>query len=103
LEGNGHPKFYELLEEIGRLHDMKNADYAKQGEPLSNFKECKDFGVVPSKGVLVRLSDKWCRVKQLANKETPSVKSESIIDTLKDLAVYSLITIILYEEEKCQK
>lgn len=99
LKGNGHPKFYELLEEIGKLHDMKNADYAKKDNPLSNFKECEDIGIPAWKGVWIRMSDKWCRIKQLINKEA-DVKSESITDTLKDLAVYSLITLILYEEGK---
>lgn len=34
----GHPKFRELTEEELKLHDAKNADYAKGGDPLGNFK-----------------------------------------------------------------
>jgi len=100
LKGNGHPRFYELLREIGILHDLKNKDYSKKGSPLSNFKECEDFGIDPWKGVMVRLSDKWSRAKQLTLTNSPSVESESILDTFRDMAVYSLIALILYEEKK---
>jgi aspartate carbamoyltransferase catalytic subunit len=38
------------------------------------------------------------RIMQLAN-NPPAVKDESIIDTLRDLAVYAVIASILREEE----
>ena len=98
-KGNGHPRFYELLEEIRRLHDMKNADYAKKGDPLSNFRMCEQFGIPAWKGCLVRISDKVSRIFNLAAKGEAAVRDESIVDTLKDLATYSLICIILYEEQ----
>ena len=71
----GHPRFYELIEEIKQLHSDKNSDYAT-------------------------MMDKWDRIIKLCNKDEPAVKDESIIDTLKDNAVYSLLCIILLEEEK---
>jgi len=33
----GHPLFRKLTEEEIKLHDAKNADYAKGGNPLGNF------------------------------------------------------------------
>jgi len=106
LNGNGHPKFYELLKEIGDLHDRKNSDYAERGQPLSNFRMSELLGVKPWVGTLVRMSDKWCRVLQLTKKhnvgEQEAVSDESLEDTLKDLAIYALITIILMEEEQNQ-
>ncbi len=31
----GHPRFYELLEELKELHGRKNADYSKEEDSLS--------------------------------------------------------------------
>ena len=94
-----NPRFHELLKEIAELHDMKNSDYATSDDPLSNFKECVKFGVPAWKGCLVRISDKYSRITHLAQKP-PAVKSESIVDTLKDMATYCLICVLLFEEEK---
>jgi len=91
-------RFHKLLEEIGRLHDMKNSDYAEDVDPLSNFRLCEKFGIPAWKGCLVRMSDKMSRLFQLAKKEEASVKEETVVDTLKDLATYSLICVLLYEE-----
>jgi len=93
-----NPKFHELLKEIAELHNKKNSDYATDEDPLSNLKLCTQFGIPAWKGCLVRMSDKWSRITQLSQKEA-SVIEESIIDTLKDLATYSLLCVILYEEE----
>jgi len=60
--------------------------------------ECEDIGIDAFKGTLVRMCDKWSRIKQLAS-GTPDAVGESIIDTLRDLSVYSLIAIILYEQQ----
>lgn len=92
-----NPKFHKLIEEIKQLHDRKNNDYSTSADPLSNFRECEKFGLPAWKGCLVRMSDKWSRIVQLSSKEA-AVKEESIIDTLKDLATYSLICILLFEE-----
>ena len=94
-----NPKFHKLLKEIAELHDAKNNDYSTSEDALSNFRLCENFGIPAWKGCLVRMSDKWSRITQLSKKEA-SVKSETIVDTLKDLAVYSLICTILYEESK---
>lgn len=92
----GHPRFYELITEICELHDKKNSDYAKDSDPLSNFRMAEGLGVAAWKGVLVRMSDKWSRIQQLSTGKTP--QNESLRDSLVDLAVYALIDIILLEE-----
>lgn len=92
----GHPKFYELIKEICELHDKKNSDYAKDGDPLSNFHRAEAFGIPAWKGVLVRMSDKWSRIEELSNGKTP--QNESLRDSLIDLAVYALIDVVLLEE-----
>lgn len=95
----GHPRFYELLKEIAQLHAHKNFDYSSE-DPLSNFLLSEKMGIPAWKGCLVRMSDKISRLWSFAKREKYLVKDESVIDTAKDLAVYSLLMIILYEESK---
>ena len=95
---HGHPGFYRLLDEMADLHDRKNHDYAGD-DPLSNLKLCSTFGIAPWLGVIVRLTDKWSRITQLATKEA-QVTDESIEDTLLDNAVYSLLAIVLRREQE---
>jgi hypothetical protein len=96
-ERHGDPRFYRLLEEIAELHSRKNHDYAKTDEPLSNFNKSRALGIEPWRGVLVRMSDKWSRIEQLAGGKT--AKNESLRDSLVDLAVYALIDVLLLEDE----
>jgi hypothetical protein len=98
---HGDPRFYSLLTEIAQLHSDKNHDYASRENPLANFEECRGFGVSPSLGVFVRMSDKWSRLKQLVGGKSP--KNESVRDSLIDLAVYALINVILLETEQAQE
>jgi hypothetical protein len=96
----GHPKFYELIEKMQKIHDAKNADYAADADPLSNLRMSARFGVEPWRGCLVRMSDKWSRLEQLAgNGKQAQVKDESVEDTLLDLANYALLCIVLRQEK----
>jgi hypothetical protein len=98
LTTGGHPRFNELLIELSELHARKNSDYSGDN-PLANLKECENYGVPAWKGVLIRLSDKYSRIRSIVKKGSISVKDESLIDTLRDQAVYSLLAIILMEED----
>jgi hypothetical protein len=91
-----NPAFIALLKEIEALHEAKNHDYSTDADPLSNLRRSEAFGVPAFKGVLVRLSDTWSRIEQLAAGKTP--KNESLRDSLIDNAVYSLLAILLLEE-----
>jgi len=93
-----NPAFVELIEELKRLHESKNHDYAEDSDPLSNLRKSERLGVPAWKGVLVRLTDKWSRIEQLAGGKTP--KHESLRDSLIDNAVYSLLAILLLDEKK---
>lgn len=94
----GHPMFYKLLEALKEMHSFKNHDYAGEGDPLRNFKLSEAMGIPAWKGCLVRMSDKFSRLCSFAKKEEYKVRNENIEDTLADLAVYSLLCIILYRE-----
>jgi hypothetical protein len=91
-----NPAFGLLIDEIKALHESKNHDYTNDSDPLSNLRECEAMGVPALTGVLVRLTDKWSRIKQLANGKTP--KHESLRDSLIDNAVYSLLAVLLLDE-----
>lgn len=91
-----NPAFTKLLSEITELHDRKNQDYARDDDPLSNFRRAQRLGVAPFVGILVRMSDKWSRLEELASGKTP--QNESMRDTLIDLSVYALLAIILLDE-----
>lgn len=99
----GHSRFYSLLEELKTLHSNKNHDYSGEDDPLRNLKQCKDAGVEPWVGVIVRLTDKMDRAKSYAKKREFKVGSEGLIDTFKDMATYALLGIILFEEAKQSK
>lgn len=94
----GHPRFFELTKEMEDIHERKNQNYATTENPLSNLKDVSELGIDPFLGCLVRMADKWSRLKQLATGK-PDVVGESIEDTLKDLANYCLLAIILWEEK----
>lgn len=96
----GHPEFYKLLEQMAALHSRKNHDYAGTKDPLRNLKSSARLGLDPVTGVLVRLQDKMSRLESFAQQGELLVKDESVEDTLMDLAVYSLLGIILRREAK---
>lgn len=99
----GHQRFYQILDQLAELHSNKNHDYAGTRHPLANLLECGEAGVNPWKGVIVRLTDKMSRLKSYARQGEFLVKNEGLIDTFRDMAVYSILGIILYEEENAKE
>jgi hypothetical protein len=95
-------RFHDIVKEMIELHDKKNRDYAGS-DYLSNFLMCeKHMGVPAWIGCIIRLSDKMARIMNLAKTDEISVGDETITDTLTDLAIYAIITRILYENfKKC--
>jgi len=90
--------FYAVLVEAADLHARKNANYAGDGDdPFKNFRECWDFNIPAWKGILIRLSDKWSRIKNLAKGIEDKV-GEAIDDTLMDNGVYSFIAVCMLRE-----
>jgi len=97
----GSKKFHALLDTMRQMHIDKNAGYAgaDNPDPFANFRECERFGVSAFKGCMVRLSDKFIRTTNLIRDPTNERVGEKITDTLLDLAAYSLIAIILLQEQ----
>ena len=93
-------RFYELLNNMKAVHDAKRHDYANTDDVFANFRTCEQAGIPAWKGCCVRIGDKFSRIMGFAKKEKLKVKDESIKDTLIDMANYSRIALILYEEEQ---
>lgn len=78
--------FDRICHEIMELHARKNKDYGNAAD--ASYRE---FGIT---SYVIRLNDKMNRLKSLTKPGTTmEVKDESIIDTLKDLAAYSIMAI----------
>jgi hypothetical protein len=99
----GHPRFYELLAEMGELHSIKNKDYTLGGDPMGNFNRVSDmltaWGINCSPYAVAFLY----MIKQLdavGNMIGQGYEGEveGIKDRLMDIAIYSLLAIILYDE-----
>jgi len=88
-----NPAFTKLLERMAALHESKNADYASDGDPLSNFKEAAETarGFSGVDAVFASLIGvKLARLRELtAAGKTPN--HESIEDTRTDLAMYAAL------------
>ena len=88
-----NPAFSELLAEMARLHDSKNADYAQSGNPFSNFEQAAQVaaGFTGEDAVFATLIGvKLARLRELVSAgKTPN--NESIDDTRKDLAMYATL------------
>lgn len=95
-----HPSsesFHNCLEEIADLHDKKQADYGTDEDPFANVRASEEFGIPAWKGAALRANDKMSRLKTFCNKG--SLTNESVEDSLKDLAVYALIALVLFREK----
>lgn len=94
---SGSARFHELLNEIGDLHDRKQADYGSDKDPFANVRASDEWGIPAWVGAFIRLNDKVNRLKSFALKG--SLANESAEDSMRDIAVYALIGLCLYEEE----
>ena len=93
----GDPRFHAILAALGRLHDRKQADYGREGDPLANIRASAEWGVPAWVGALIRLTDKVRRLQAFARRGT--LANEGAVDSLRDIAVYAILAEILLEEE----
>lgn len=94
---SGSERFHELLKEIGELHDKKQQDYGSDADPFANVRATESWGIPAWVGATIRLGDKVQRLKSMwRNSE---LANESVEDSLRDIAVYALIGLVLWEEQ----
>jgi len=92
----GDPRFHALLKQMGELHDKKQRDYGRDADAFANVRASQDFGVEAWIGCMIRAQDKLKRLQTYAQKGT--LACEGVEDSFMDLAVYSLIGLILFRE-----
>ena len=104
----GHPLFKPVCEELVNLHGKKNHQYATKENPLDNFEEgaqfCKHLMSKDAKNKkLTYLLTLMAKQSLAVNKIVGSGQTdtlESVEDKLRDIAIYSIIGIIMCREKK---
>jgi hypothetical protein len=103
LENGVHPTsqaFFDLCDGLKEMHRRKSSDYGCPSgtDPLANIRNGAKFVGIPAwRAAMVRLSDKVTRLATF--NATGKLHNEGVIDTLEDLASYSLLALLLYREE----
>lgn len=97
-------KFNKLCQEEIELHDRKNNDYARGGDPLGNFKRVsrmlKEWGItLPPYAVawvylMKQIDAAGNMIGQDYNGEVEGIKGR-----LQDISVYAKLALILYEDD----
>lgn len=104
----GHPEFYSTMIDLMDLHNRKNRDYATKEDPLQNFnrvaKWCREYNLITPGNEALKVAIIYC-LKQFDAalklvKENQEGQVEGVPDRLKDVAVYTVIEMILYGEGK---
>lgn len=75
----------KICKELNDTYERKNTDY---GDSFS--KQFEEYGITSS---VIRIEDKFLRLKQLSKNEA-LVKDETIEDTLLDMANYAIMTVM---------
>jgi len=79
------------------IAEEKGHDYAGEESAMSNF---DDFGW---RGIVVRISDKYHRLKNFCKQGILKVKDEGIRDTFMDLINYAALAIIAFDRERAER
>lgn len=96
-----HPnsaRFHEIIGELSELHDRKQADYGRGDDPFANVRSSEEWGLPGWVGAMIRAQDKIRRLQSLLLKG--KLENESAEDSLRDLAVYAIIALVLFEEKE---
>ena len=105
---HGHRDFYKIMFDLMDLHNRKNHDYASDENPLSNFDRvgelCDKYGIWEwecssalkvAAVYMLKQFDAFMNLMQ-TNK---SALVEGVPERLKDVAVYSVLEMILFDEQ----
>ena len=84
--------FEKIARDMVELYARKNKDYGD-----SFGKSVKKYGMISA---LTRISDKFNRIENLILNGEGEVKDETLIDSLTDLASYSVMTVIALRDKK---
>ena len=97
----GSREFLAILDELKSLHLAKTLDYGIDEDALSNIRNSADVVNMPAwAGCILRISDKMHRLKAYFRRG--KCEFDGVEDTLKDIACYAAIALVLYREIKAE-
>ena len=85
-------EFEKITTQMFETYKKKNADYGSSFDDLFD-----EFGMTSA---LIRMKDKYNRLKSITEKKDIQVKDESVEDTLLDLANYCILTVMKLRKDK---
>lgn len=85
-------EFEKITTQMFETYKKKNADYGSSFDDLFD-----EFGMTSA---LIRMKDKYNRLKSITEKKDIQVKDESVEDTLLDLANYCILTVLKLRKDK---
>lgn len=83
-------RFKEITTKMAETYERKNNDYGD-----SFGQSIEDFGVIAG---VIRISDKFNRLKSLTSGKEQKVNDESLQDTLLDMANYCIMLVMETED-----
>lgn len=81
--------FKRIVNEMAKTYENKNSDY---GDSFGI--SVRKYGLISA---LTRISDKFNRIENLILNGNAQVKDENLLDSLKDLACYCVMTVMAIE------
>lgn len=110
VDYHGHPLFYSIVDELKLLHSIKNQQYATKDNPLGNFQRTGKLiskflkpGIDPALASCLSLMSKQIDGIFEIVGECKTNTPDSLEDKLRDVAVYSVIAMIIIAELKEKK
>ena len=93
----GSAEFLGVLRELEQLHLAKTLDYGIDEDALANIRSSADVVNMPAwAGCILRISDKMHRLKAYFRRG--KCEFDGVEDTLKDIACYAAIALVLHRE-----
>jgi len=87
-------EFKNTTDKMLEISTKKNNDYGGAADPFKNFRDFEELGF------LVRMSDKFARLKTAIVEKRKFEVDESIEDTIIDLANYSILLLCYMKSKK---
>ena len=89
----------QMFDDALLIMQKKRHDYSGTIDPFKNLRDAAFVGVNPLQGVMVRIMDKFARIRSFIEEGTLKVNDESTRDTLVDVLNYTCILAAMIEEQ----
>lgn len=93
------PKVKETLLRLADIYERKNSCYSA-GDPWATLEASREFGVHPVINMLCRVNEKMKRIQSLLKPVESIDVSESVQDSMLDMAVYLVLASVYLDKDK---